>query len=294
MTVNKKTVTSFLESLERIEKRYQAGLAPALDLYQAKQSLNKARINQTELEGKLAATEHGLAILLGKFPGDSLSGKLAILPELPSLFPAGLPADLLNRRPDLQAAGLRVMAQDERVGAALADRLPSINLMANYGLAKTNTAGTLTDTFWNLAAGITQPIIDGGRRKAAEQRNRAALEEAVARYQKSLLRAILEVEDTLTANHSSEQRLKLLEDQLSLTQASLNLTETSYSQGTTDYLGVLIAQRNLMETQQQYLTAHQQLISDRISLARALGGEWMEETLQNRLSDIQTATPLKK
>ncbi len=276
-------VESFRQTKQRVAERYRLGLVSALDLYQAEQSVNAALLARTDLEGKLAVARHGLAVLLGEFPRPGLLALKAEMPSLVASLPVGLPADLLTRRPDIQAARLRVAARDERVGAALADRFPSINLMAAYGRSGSSLGSPLSETFWNLIAGLTQPLFDGGRLRAEVDRNRAALDEALAGYRQVVLRAVREVEDALVANRQTEERLVILQEQAVVTGGALRLAEDGYFQGLNDYLPVLTAQRSFLETEKQLLEVRRQLLADRVSLVRALGGEWMEATLRERL-----------
>ncbi|MDH3392279.1 MAG: TolC family protein [Desulfobulbaceae bacterium] len=132
-------------------------------------------------------------------------------------------------------------------------------------------------TFWNLLASAGQPIYDGGRRKAEEERNRAALREVVANYRQTVLKAFQEVEDGLSDNRSSEDRFNLLREQESVSNANVRVAREGYYNGINDYLPVLIAERQYFDVQIQVISAHRQLVSDRISLVRALGGDWMEE-----------------
>jgi len=267
------------EGVAVADGRYRAGLVTAAELYQAQQELSRARLARAELAGQRDATEHALAILAGRFPTPGLAGELGPVPELPVLFPLGLPADLLTRRPDVQAARLRVTAQDERLGAALAERFPTINLMAGYGA----TWEPLSETFWSLLAGLTQPVFDGGRRQAAVEQNRAALDGALAAYRQTVLQAVREVEDALAANRRGEQQLAIVRQQLEVAEAALALARDGYGQGMIDYAALLTARRQGLEIRQQVQLVARQLLAERTSLIRALGGEWMEEALQTRL-----------
>jgi outer membrane protein TolC len=191
---------------------------------------------------------------------------------------------LISQRPDLQAALQRVAAADSRVAAAIADRFPSITLSGNYGtLRQEVAAGLIKGEFWSLLGNLALPVIDGGRRRAEVDRNEAALREAVAGYQQKVLTAFKEVEDALANNHATGQRIESLMETARATSASLRLSTERYLAGLVDYLPVLTAQRADADTRSRLLDAQRQLLTDRISLARALGGSWMEEQLNTRL-----------
>jgi len=270
-------IASYTDTVERIESRYQLGQTGALEVYQARQELAVARQRRPIFEGILARTEHAIAILLGRLPEENIAGNLTTLPNVGTIFSAGLPADLLQRRPDIEATFLHVKAQDARLAAAIADRFPTLSLTGVYGMSWLDFGSVNSGTFWSLLAGAGQPIYDGGRRKAEEERNRAALREVVANYRQTVLKAFQEVEDGLSDNRTTEERFSLLKEQESVSNANVRVARDGYYYGINDYLPVLIAERQYFDVQIQVLSAHRQLVSDRISLVRALGGYWMEE-----------------
>lgn len=279
------TVNSFTDTLERVESRYRMGLVPAVDVYQSRQSLAAARARRHQFEATLAQTEHAIAVIIGRFPDQHIAGDLAELPSLQRTFPHGLPADLLTNRPDLRAALARVRAADQEVAAALAERFPALNLLANFGETRQEFAtGLISGSFWSLLGDLTLPVVDAGRRRAEVDRTRAVVREALAAYQQSVLEAVREVEDALAASRTTELRIARLRETERATQASLRLSLQNYLQGVNDYLPVLTAQRNLFEVQSGLLSARRQQISHRISLARALGGSWMQGPMEERLA----------
>lgn len=282
-----RTIASFADTAERVERRYRAGLVPAVDVYQARQSLAAAQAGRHRFEADLAAAEHAIAVLLGRYPGREAAGRLATLPSLPESFAVGLPSQLVGRRPDLRAALRRVEAADARVAAAIADRFPSINLLGSYGSSRQDfSTGLISGDFWSLLGSFMLPVADGGRRRAEVERSRAVLREAVARYRQAALGAFREVEDALSGSWAGEERVARLEETERATAAALRLSTDRYLSGLTDYLPVLTAQRSQVEVQSRLLSARRQLISQRIALARALGGSWMDEPLQRRLQTI--------
>jgi len=280
-------IASYKDTVERIEFRYQLGQSGALEIYQARQELAVARQRRPIFERTLARTEHAIAFLLGRLPEDSIAGSLTTLPDVGTIFSAGLPADLLQKRPDIEAAFMQVKAQDARLAAAIADRFPALSLTGAYGVSWLDFGSMTSGTFWNLLASAGQPMYDGGRRKAEEERNRAALREVVANYRQTVLKAFQEVEDGLSDNRTTEERLSLLKEQDSVSNANVRVARDGYSYGINDYLPVLIAERQYFDVQIQVLSAHRQLVSDRISLVRALGGDWMEEFVpQNEVEEF--------
>ena len=269
-------IASYTDTVERIEFRYQLGQAGALAVYQARQEVAAAKQRRPVFEAILDRTEHAIAILLGRFPEDNIAGNLEILPEVETSFSQGVPADLLQNRPDIEAAFLQVKARDDRLAAAIADRFPTFNLMGSYGVSWLDFGSLTSGHFWNLLASASQPVLDGGRRKAEEDRNRAALHEVVANYRQTVLIALQEVENGLSDNRATETRLKLLEEQVSVSDANVRVAREGYYYGVNDYLPVLIAERQFFDVQILVINARRQLITDRISLIRALGSDWMD------------------
>jgi len=290
MALNDQLVASFDDTAQRVERRYRLGLAPAIDMYQSRQTQTAARAVRYLYEARLAEAEHAISVLLGRYPEQNKNGSLAELPAAPDLPGVGIPADLLNNRPDLRAALTRVGAADERVAASIADRFPSISLSGSYGTLRQDvTAGLLTGEFWSLLGNLTMPIVDGGRRRAEVDRQEAALREAVALYQQTVLSAFKDVEDALANNYATAQRLEQLAATADATGATLRLSTDRYLAGLDDYLPVLTAQRTDFETRSNLLAAQRQLLVDRISLARALGGSWMRELMNARLQGEKEA-----
>ncbi len=278
-----RTIESFADTLARVERRYREGLVPALDVYQARQNLAAAESRRPLFEAALAEAEHGLSVLLGRYPEGGLSGDLVEIPRTPADFPAGLPSELLGRRPDVQAALLRLDASDALIAAAVAERFPSFNLIGNWGESSVVfSTGDIEGAFWKILVDAALPLIDGGRRRAEVERNEAVFRESLARYHQTVLTAFQEVEDALVQNRTTEARIVRLQERVEASNAALRLSLERYMQGISDYLPVLTAQALAFDAESDLLAARRQLISDRVSLARALGGRWMLDAIAER------------
>ncbi len=285
LELNEQIIASQADTLARMESRYDAGLVPALDVYQARQNIIGSKAKSPVFRANLAKANHALAVLLGQFPGHDLNGELAKLPEiLPEVAP-GLPSELISRRPDIEAALLRIRARDKEVAAAVAARFPSFNLTGTVGSGSLDYVSKISGTFWSLLLDTALPLFDYGRRRAEVDRRNAVLKEELARYHQTVLKAFQEVEDALIAGRTGQEQIKLLAERYLATTATLRLAEDQYFGGLTDYLSVLTAQKNHFEVQAQLLSARRQLISDLISLMKALGGDWMSEDINNRLQE---------
>ncbi len=270
------TSAAFADTLERVDRRYREGLVPALDVYQARQSLAVARARRPQVEATLAQAEHALAVLTGAPPSAAQAAGADRLPALGQQLPLLLPSQVLRQRPDVAAALQRLQAADARIGAAIAERFPAFNLAGAWGSAETAlVSGDVSGVFWNLLLNLSAPLLDGGRRQAEVERSEALFRELLARYHKSVLTALQEVEDALARNRASAERLQLLAEREAAASATLRLALDRYLQGLTDYLPVLTSQGLQLDAEAQLLAARRQLLSDRISLHRALGGGWM-------------------
>jgi NodT family efflux transporter outer membrane factor (OMF) lipoprotein len=286
LELSDRTIESFADTLKRVERRYKEGLVSALDVYQASQNLAGVKARRQAFEATLNVTEHALSVLLGRYPGVGTTGGLAIIPDIQESFPAGLPSGLLARRPDVQSALLRVKASDERIAEAIADRFPSFNLLANYGSSSTAfSTGAIRGTFWNIIMNLAQPVLDGERRKAEVDRTRAVFRENLALYHRTVLLAFQDVEDAMVRSRTTEERIIMLEEEETAASASLRLSLDKYMLGLSEYLPVLTAQGLLFDARSRLLEARRQLISDRIQIARALGGEWMNSEMEKSFAE---------
>ena len=175
-------------------------------------------------------------------------------------------------RPDLRAARVRVAAADERVGAALADHLPSFRLQASIGAGAQSFSDLLDRWIWSLTSSVVLPLIDGGRRAAEVDRARAAMSGLLVNFKATYLRALGEVEDALTLERTEADRLAHLGRELAAAKTLLDETRTRYLEGLSDYLPVLNAIQSHQRAERTWLTAARTRLSHRVRLYRALGG----------------------
>lgn len=265
------TVQSRARHVELVQRRFTEGVVTALDLYQAQGNLAAARAQQSLYAGRLKTTEHGIAVLLGRHPGKKVSGDLRELPRQVKDLPAGLPAQLLLRRPDLRAAHQRLMAADASVGAAVAGHYPSLSISGQVGQSFDPMAFV-----WSVLGSLTAPLFQGGRVSAEVKVRRAELRLALASYKATLLQALKEVEDALVSGQEIAERVKWLEAKVTAAEGALRMSTDQYAQGLISFLPVLTAEQTVYEARSELLTARRELVAARIQLARALGGGWME------------------
>ena len=271
-------IDTLKDKLQRVEQRYHQGVVGAIDVYQARQNLLEVQGNRPVQQAAYSKASHGLALLLGRFPAADITPDLVELPTAPAAFPAGLPSTLLTNRPDIEAALLRLRARDKEIGAAVAQRFPAVNLLADYGTSRADLgAAIVSGSFWSIGAAFSQSIFDAGKRKAEVSRTEAVFAEQLAVYRQVVLNAVREVEDALAANRATEEQLVLFVAHQQAAAATLKLATDDYFKGLSDYLPVLVAQQTIFKSRSNVLSARRQLLADRISLARALGGTWPDE-----------------
>ncbi len=263
--------------LSLVELRFAQGLASALDVLQQRQLLASTRAQLPPLRLRRAQLEHQLELLLGAGPGQLVLPASQGLPTPAALPGLGLPADLLQQRPDLRAARLRAAAADERIAVALADRFPALRLGASTGWRAPELADLFSSWVYSLSANLVAPLIDGQRRAAEVDRSRAAQREALLAYGQLALKAVLEVEDTLAGLREQDALLREQEGLVTLGQTTLAEAKARYLQGTTDYLPVLTALSALQQAERQRLATQRQLLTLRVQLHRTLGGTWPQD-----------------
>jgi outer membrane protein TolC len=225
-------------------------------------------------------------VLIGRPPSDEVSVDAQTLPVVEPLSnldeqdayekDAGVPADLLQRRPDVRAAYLALKAADERTAAAVADRLPQLRLTASLGFHAEQIADLFEQLFWSVGAGVSQSLFEGGRLRAEVERSEAEAEEQLYIYADTLLVAMREVRDALALERNQRDRLASLKRELETARSVVEYARKRYRGGTLDYLRVLTGLQALQEVERELLEARRQQLSNRIGLCRALGGSWVE------------------
>ncbi len=269
------TVTAYEKSLQLTQNRYAAGVVSRADVAQAQTQLANARVQQAAFGVQRAQLEHAIAVLTGT-PASSFD-----LPRMPSLpqpqaIPAGLPAQLLLRRPDLAAAERRVAAANAQIGVAESAYFPALTLSAGGGYRGSSFANLLSapNLFWSIGPALAQTLFDGGARRAQVAQNEAAYQQTVAQYRQLSLQAFQQVEDQLAALSILEHEAQLQQQAVAAAEESLRLASNQYQAGTVPYLNVLTAQTAAYGARNSALQIAGQRLSANVALIQALGGAW--------------------
>lgn len=269
-----KQVKTNEDYLELVTLRFRRGQITATDVLQQRQLLESKKGQKVQAQATLEVLAHQLAILLGTSPGTLDVPPGQKLPTLPPLPATGVPAEWIQRRPDIRSAYLAVQAADRRVAAAIADCFPRISLSVGAETSAARARNLFDNWLASLAANLTAPLFDGGLRLAEVDRTKAAVSEQANAYGQVVLDSLKEVEDALTQETQQRKYLKSLNDQLELSQQSTDQVLKSYIKGTGGFLRFLTTLLSHQQLQQTNLQAQRELIQFRIDLYRALGGSW--------------------
>lgn len=270
------TVASRRDYVDLARLRFEGGVTSELDLRQAEAELARTQTILTDLERRSREKENELSILLGRNPGDRPRGLSIDALPVPPAVPAGLPSQLLERRPDLRAAEQSLVSANARIGEARALMYPRVSLTVVGGYQSTDVSNFITSpaSFWQLIGGITAPIWDWGKNQSRVEETESRMRQSVIQYQAVIRQAFREVEDALVAIRKSGEKRIALDARVGAQRQVLDLAETRYRGGVSPYLEVLDAQRELFDSElERTATIGDQLLSV-VRLYRALGGGW--------------------
>jgi outer membrane protein, multidrug efflux system len=271
--LNEQIVTNN-QVLELVTLQFRTGQVGIADMLQQQQLVESNQGEKAQVVAQVKVLEHQLAILLGYSPLQPVAPRISKLSNLPAMPQTGLPAELIQRRPDIRSAYFAVRAADSDLAAAIADRFPRLSLTAGVDTSGVHTRDLFDNWLATLAANLVAPIIDGGLRKAEVDRTRAVASEALHTYGQTILDALGEVEDALAQEKHQRDFIDSLGRQLSLAGQVVERVRDRYLQGTVDYQRVLDALLSQQTLQQSFLTAKRDLVQDRIDLCMALGTGW--------------------
>jgi NodT family efflux transporter outer membrane factor (OMF) lipoprotein len=289
------TVTQYEQALELIENRYAGGIASDLEVQQATTQLETTRAQAIDVGVARAQYEHAVAILIGKPPADF---SLAALPLTtpPPPIPAGLPSELLERRPDIAAAERRMASANAQIGVAKAAYYPTISLGGSGGFE----SGVITtlisgpSALWSVGGSAIAPIFDAGRRKANVDLARAAYDQTVANYRETVLTGFQQVEDNLAALRILENEAQVQDRAVVAAQKYLELANTRYTGGVTSYLEVTTAQSAALSDELTAVNILGRRMVDAVTLVQALGGGWVRSSLPDRPECCGNLTAISK
>ena len=266
------------KTVELARGRFEAGLGSRLEVAQARALLATTESQIPPLETTVKQSIHQLGVLLGSEPRALLpelspSGRLP--PEPPNV-PVGLPSDLLRRRPDIRRAERQLAAATAEIGVAVADLFPKLSLTGTFGYQSTKTSNLFSSgsQFWNAGPGLSLPLFHGGQIRGNIQVRTALQKQALATYENTVLTALQDVENSITAYAEAQAARASLARAVSANQEATQIAQELYEKGLTDFLNVLQSEGSLYQAQDRLIQNDQQALTSLVALFKALGGGW--------------------
>jgi multidrug efflux system outer membrane protein len=273
-----RTLKSWQESVDIAHARLEEGVITQLDADQFEAQRANAAARTADLARQMIQKENELSVLLGRNPAAIPRGRSLLDQALPSEVPAGLPSELLQRRPDIIQIEQQLAAATARIGAAKADRFPRFSLTGILGIA----SGTLTrmvnpGQFAILAPELTQPLFNAQILGFQQRQAEAQARQAVAQYEQTILTAFREVEDALVAIGKTREQTRAQEQQVVSLRSAVELATLRYQGGVANYLDVLTAQQSLFDAELSLAATRRLHLVSIVQLYRALGGGWVPD-----------------
>ncbi|HWW19734.1 MAG TPA: efflux transporter outer membrane subunit [Steroidobacteraceae bacterium] len=278
------TLSSQEGSYKLTKMSYDGGIATALDLRQAETSVDTARANLAQYTRQVAQDQNALVQLVGTaLPADLPPGTGLDEQQLLADLPAGLPSDLLVRRPDILAAEHNLIAANASIGAARAAFFPSLTLTGNYGTASTQLSGLFDhgSTAWTFSPQISLPIFAAGANVASLNLAKVEKDINIVQYEQAIQTAFREVADALAGRGTLDSQIAADQALVEATSDSFKLSDKRFRDGVDDYLSVLDSQRSLYTAEQTLIGVKLARLQNLVTLYKALGGGWSERGAQN-------------
>ncbi|WP_338569699.1 efflux transporter outer membrane subunit [Erwinia billingiae] len=271
------------QTFELTQSQQRNGLAPQMDVENARAQLNSLRAQLPQYESQIHQALNGLAVLIGKPPG-ALDAELIAskpLPPLPKVVPVGLPSTLARRRPDVRQAEAKLHAATANIGVSVAQLFPDLSLTGQFGMRNSDISylDNWSSNFYSFGPSVSIPIFQGGRLISSVKLARADQASAALGYRQTVLTALQDVENALVSYRTDQQQVDGLDQTVEAMQNAFDLASDSYKQGLSTFIDALDAQRQLAQAKQQAAQARVQSSLDLVALYKALGGGW--ELYQN-------------
>jgi len=269
------TVVAYQRALDLTRNRYNGGVASRVEVAQAQTQLNQTEAQAMDVNAARAQFQHAIAVLIGKTP-ESFTLSPMPLQGPPPVIPAGLPSELLQRRPDIAIAERQVAIANERIGIAQSAFFPDLVLTATGGFSAGSIVNWFTwpSRFWSVGPTLAETIFDAGRRRAQVQITQAAYEATAANYRQTSLVALQEVEDNLSSLRILEDEAAKQHEATAAAEDSLQLSLNRYKGGLVTYLEVITAQSIALTNERTEVDLLRRRMAASVQLIKALGGGW--------------------
>jgi multidrug efflux system outer membrane protein len=275
-----RTVETLQKGLQLVDSRHKGGVASGLDVAEEETLLNTTRTQAILLQQQRKQFEDAIAVLVGK-PAPDFHLLPKELQDAPPALDAGLPSDLLERRPDVAEAERQMAVANAQIGIARAAYYPSLNLFGNGGWQAADIAKLVNvqSTFWAVGANVAESIFTGGSRRAQVQFAKAGYDANVAVYRDSVLNAFREVQDDVTGLTVLDRASQAQQQAVDSARRTLDIASSRYTGGLVNYLDVVNAQQNVLNSEQELAVIHGQRLVTSVLLIKALGGGWDASSL---------------
>lgn len=296
LAVSKKTLGLRKNSLNIIQMRFDEGIVPEIDVNQAEAQWAVAASAVPSYERAVAQTQYVLSILIGDNPAKLMTNSNIFEQNEVLEIPAGLPSQLIQRRPDIAQAEAMYKSQNAQIGAAIAARFPSISITGLFGAASTSLASLTTGGMaWSAGASILGPLFNFGKNKRRVEIERFKAEEMMLNYELVVLHAFREVEDALVSISTYKQELEARKIHFYAYENAAKLSALRYDKGVTSYLEVLENERSAFESELIMTEVNQLLLNSYVDLYKALGGGWISAEEEQAYKDkIQAEAAAQK
>ncbi|HEY3596020.1 MAG TPA: efflux transporter outer membrane subunit [Paraburkholderia sp.] len=295
LEIAKATTASRAESVHVFQLRFSGGEVSQMELAQSQSEYEASRATIPQLETQIAQQEDALSVLLGRNPGPILRGRDLAALHTPAV-PAGLPSELLERRPDLRQAEQSLIAANALIGAARALYFPSISLTSLIG----TESGQFSRLFagpgrvWAFAGSFAQPVFTGGNIAGQVKQAQAQQQEALLSYQKAIQVAFQEVDDALIVSQKRREQLGILERQVDALRTYSRMARLRYEGGYTSYIEVLDAERSLFNAELSHTQTKAAVFTSYVALYKSMGGGWVVDAEKLATQPAETATESRR
>ncbi len=284
LQVTRQTVDSLREEYRIAKSRFDMGYSSEIEVIQSLSELERRNALIPQFEQRIAETEHALSVLIGVNPGAIERGHALDEFKLPAI-PAGLPSELLLRRPDIQQQEQNLISANARIGVARGEYFPKLQLTGDVGQASLELAQLMTPgaNFWTIGVKLLGPIFTAGKIAGQVQAAEASQRAALANYQQTIITAFREFEDALVSNSKTLEKQQAEARRVEAASEYLRISRVRYDEGYTPYLEVLDALRQYYEAQIELIQARNQNFLSYVKLYKAMGGGWLYHEKNIRL-----------
>jgi len=273
-----RTLESRGKSVELFEIKFEGGVVSELEVAQIRSEYEQAAVRIPSLERQIALQENALSILLGHNPGDIPRGKTIDELGLPQV-PAGIPSELLTRRPDIQRAEQDLIAANAQIGVARSQYFPTISLSGLFGYASTELSDLLQSSseIWGIGADALGPVFTGGRISSQVRASEAVQQQALVSYTQAVQTAFQEVDDALISSVKRREELAAQGRRVKALQDYSRFANIRYDEGQVSYIEVLDSERRLFDAELLHTESMNDVYASLVSLYKAMGGGWIQE-----------------